>query len=202
MKILHSEIASEAVFGHKYHSSDLPVCSLHVCMKLAIAHAKLIFDRNFLHYFYLSTSEFNVGTVYKECWSSSSSVQGVPKLVHRTCTDWTLAWVHAYISKQFLSLVTLSVTAWTWLVHICEQVSFQVGHSKLYSSDSNSSYYSVDISLSTNQQLYLWHFSGFEQFFYLVLETNKHTYASQLVWCQLTPTNNQIFGYKGQIVER
>ena len=36
---IHSEIASEAVFGHKYHSSDLPVCSLHVRMKLAIAHA-------------------------------------------------------------------------------------------------------------------------------------------------------------------
>ena len=40
-----------AVFGHKYHSSDLPVCSLHVRMKLAITHAKLIFDRNFLHIF-------------------------------------------------------------------------------------------------------------------------------------------------------
>ena len=37
--IIHSEIASEAVFGHKYHSSVLPVCSLHVRMKLAIAHA-------------------------------------------------------------------------------------------------------------------------------------------------------------------
>ena len=59
MKILHSEVASEAVFGHKYNSSDLPVCSLHVRMKLAIAHAKLIFD---LHYFYPGTSEFNVGT--------------------------------------------------------------------------------------------------------------------------------------------
>ena len=62
MKILHFEIASEAVVGHKYHSSDLPVCSLHVRMKLAITHAKLIFDRNFLHYFYPGTSEFNVGT--------------------------------------------------------------------------------------------------------------------------------------------
>ena len=62
MKILHSEIASEAVFGHKYHSSDLPVCSLHFRMKLAITHAKLIFDHNFLHYFYLGTSKFNVGT--------------------------------------------------------------------------------------------------------------------------------------------
>ena len=51
MKILHSEITSEAVDGHKYHSSGLPVCSLHVHMKLAITHAKLIFDRNFLHYF-------------------------------------------------------------------------------------------------------------------------------------------------------
>ena len=38
--IVHSEIASEALFfGHKYNSSVLPVCSLHVCMKLAIAHA-------------------------------------------------------------------------------------------------------------------------------------------------------------------
>ena len=44
-------------------------------------------------------------------------------------------WVgHVYISKQFPSLDTLSVTAPTQLVHICEQVSFQVGHSNLYSS--------------------------------------------------------------------
>ena len=62
IKTLHSEIASEAVFGHKYHSSDLPVCSLHVRMKLAITHAKLIFERNFLHYFYPGTSEFKMGT--------------------------------------------------------------------------------------------------------------------------------------------
>ena len=39
MKKIHSEITSEAIFSHKYHSSDLPVCSLHVHMKLAIAHA-------------------------------------------------------------------------------------------------------------------------------------------------------------------
>ena len=31
--------ASEAIFGHKYHSADLPVSSLHVHMKLVIAHA-------------------------------------------------------------------------------------------------------------------------------------------------------------------
>ena len=31
-------------------------------MKLAIIHARVIFDHNFLHYFYLGTSEFNVGT--------------------------------------------------------------------------------------------------------------------------------------------
>ena len=66
--------------------------------------------------------------------SSSTSVHGVPKLVHRKCTDWALAWAHVYISKQFPSLGTLSVTAWTQLVHICEQVSFQVGHSNIYSS--------------------------------------------------------------------
>ena len=74
--------------------------------------------------------------MYKECPSSSSSVQEVSKLVHRTCTDWALAWAHVYISKQFTSLGTLSVTAWTQLVHICEQVSYQVGHSNFYSSDS------------------------------------------------------------------
>ena len=62
-EIIHSEIASEAVFGHKYNSSDLPVCSLHVRIKLAIAHAnKLIFDLCFLHYIYPGTSKFNVGT--------------------------------------------------------------------------------------------------------------------------------------------
>ena len=38
-KFTHSEIASEAVFSHKYHSSDLPVRSLHVRMKFVIAHA-------------------------------------------------------------------------------------------------------------------------------------------------------------------
>ena len=32
--IIHSEIT---VFGHKSHSSDLPVCSLHVRTKLVIA---------------------------------------------------------------------------------------------------------------------------------------------------------------------
>ena len=38
---------------------------------------------------------------------------------------------HVYISRQFLGLVTLSVTAWTQLVHTCEQVIFQVGQSNL-----------------------------------------------------------------------
>ena len=38
-KLTHPEITSEAIFSHKYHSSDLPVCSLHVRMKFAIAHA-------------------------------------------------------------------------------------------------------------------------------------------------------------------
>ena len=37
---------------------------------------------------------------------------------------------HVYISKQFPSLGTLSVTAWIQLVHICEQVR----HSNFYSS--------------------------------------------------------------------
>ena len=73
-----------------------------------------------------------VAVVYKEWPSSSSSVQGVPMLVHGTCTSWALTWAHVFISKWFLSLVTLSVTAWVLLVHICEQVSFQVGHSNLH----------------------------------------------------------------------
>ena len=72
--------------------------------------------------------------MYKKWPSSSSSVQVVSKLVHMLCTNWALAWAHVYISKQFPSLGTLSVTAWTQLVHICEQVSFQVGHSNFYSS--------------------------------------------------------------------
>ena len=38
--IIHSEIASEAIFGHK---CDLLVCSLHVRTKLAIAHANAWF---------------------------------------------------------------------------------------------------------------------------------------------------------------
>ena len=36
-KNIHFEIASEAVSGHKYHPSDLPVCSFHVRRKLVIA---------------------------------------------------------------------------------------------------------------------------------------------------------------------
>ena len=75
-----------------------------------------------------------VAPVYKKWPSSSSSVQVVSKLVHMLCTNWALAWARVYISKQFPSLGTLSVTAWTQLVHICEQVSFQVGHSNFYSS--------------------------------------------------------------------
>ena len=78
---------------------------------------------------------YAVAPVYKKWPSSSSSVQVVSKLVHMLCTNWALAWAHVYISKQFPSLGTLSVTAWTQLVHICEQVSFQVGHSNFYSSD-------------------------------------------------------------------
>ena len=83
--------------------------------------------------------------VYKECPSSSSSVQGASVQavapVHKECPSLYTGhaqighWLgHVYISKQYLSLGTPSVTAWTWLVHICEQVSFQVGHSNLYSS--------------------------------------------------------------------
>ena len=65
--------------------------------------------------------------MYKECPSSSSSVQGVSKLVHRTCTAWELAWAHVYISKQFPSLGTLSVTAWTQLVHIVNKSVSKLG---------------------------------------------------------------------------
>ena len=72
--------------------------------------------------------------VYKGWPSSSSSVQRVSKFVHMLCTNWALAWAHVYISKQFSGLGTPSVTAWTQLVHICEQVSFQVGNSNLYCS--------------------------------------------------------------------
>ena len=50
-------------------------------------------------------------TVYKECPSSSSSVQGVSKLVHMLCTNLALAWAHVYISKQFPSLGTPTSTA-------------------------------------------------------------------------------------------
>ena len=67
--------------------------------------------------------------VHKWCPSCSSSVQAVPKLVHRACPSWALTWPHVCISKQFLSFDTLSVTAWTLLVYICEQGSFQLGHS-------------------------------------------------------------------------
>ena len=70
----------------------------------------------------------------KVCPSSSSSVQAMSKLVHMLCTNWALVWAHMYISKQFPSLGTPSVTAWTQLVHVCEQVSFQVGNSNLYCS--------------------------------------------------------------------
>ena len=49
--------------------------------------------------------------VYKGWPSSSFSVQGVSKFVHMLCTNWTLAWAHVYISKQFPSLVTPTSTA-------------------------------------------------------------------------------------------
>jgi len=52
-------------------------------------------------------------------------------LIHEICTTWAMAWVHVFVSKWFLSLVTPSVTAWVLLVYICEQDSFQVGHSNL-----------------------------------------------------------------------
>ena len=46
----------------------------------------------------------------------SSSVQGLPKLVHVLCTSWALAWAHVYIFKQFPSLGTPTSTAVIWLV--------------------------------------------------------------------------------------
>ena len=49
--------------------------------------------------------------VYKGWPSSSFSVQGVSKFVHMLCTNWTLAWAHVYISKQFPSLGTPTSTA-------------------------------------------------------------------------------------------
>ena len=49
--------------------------------------------------------------VYKKWPSSSSSVQGVSKLVHMLCTNWALAWAHVYISKQFPSLGIPTSTA-------------------------------------------------------------------------------------------
>ena len=75
----------------------------------------------------------STSVVYKECPSSSSSVQVVSKLVHMLCTNWALAWARVHF-QAVSKMGTLSVTAWTQLVHICEQVSFQVGHSNFYSS--------------------------------------------------------------------
>ena len=49
--------------------------------------------------------------VYKGWPSSSFSVQGVSKFVQMLCTNWTLAWAHVYISKQFPSLGTPTSTA-------------------------------------------------------------------------------------------
>ena len=36
---------------------------------------------------------------------------------------WAIAWVHVhmFVSKWFLNLVTLSLTAWVLLVYICEK---------------------------------------------------------------------------------
>ena len=56
-----------------------------------------------------------IDLVYKVWASSSSSVQGVSKLVHMLCSNWALAWAHVYISKQFQSLGTPTVTYyWNW----------------------------------------------------------------------------------------
>ena len=62
----------------------------------------------------------------QECPSSSSSVQGVHKLGTGLGTC-----VATFPSSFQVCMGTLSVTALTQLVHFCEQVSFQVGHSKL-----------------------------------------------------------------------
>ena len=77
MKVLHSEIASEAVFDHKYHSFSLTVCSLHVHMK-ATAHANnrslTLALHNFIFNFFIifipDTIEFYVGTGRGMPWCS------------------------------------------------------------------------------------------------------------------------------------
>ena len=90
---------------------------------------------------YCTRSAQAVAPVYKKWPSSCSSVQVVSKLVHMLCTNWALTWAHACVHFQAVSKLghsIISVTAWTQLVHICEQVSFQVsfqvGHSNFYSS--------------------------------------------------------------------
>ena len=54
----------------------------------------------------------STSVVYKECPSSSSSVQVVSKLVHMLCTNWALAWARVHF-----------------------QAVSKLGHSKCYSLD-------------------------------------------------------------------
>ena len=86
LKIIHSGNASEAVFGYKYHSSDLPVSSLHVRMKLAIAHAniELIFDLSFLHYFTRAPANFTWAQP-RVCPGVATPLVGKSVIINSTC---------------------------------------------------------------------------------------------------------------------
>jgi len=104
--LVYSEIASEAVFGHKYHSFSL------TCMLASHPHESgrtclsLVFDLGFPHYFYPGTSEFSVGTgpgmpgCSYATESLYSSIICLHKLHARSCDYLDTMQSHLYTLEQ------------------------------------------------------------------------------------------------------
>ena len=70
--------------------------------------------------------------MYKGWPSNSFSVPGVSKFVHMLCTNWTQAWAHVYISKQFPSLGTPTSTA-VFIIYIDHIPDLQLSNSSMTS---------------------------------------------------------------------
>ena len=87
---------------------SLAHCGLHCCKSWSAQAWKLLGN---VHMCPSLCASMYTAPVYKGWPSSSFSVQGVSKFVHMLCTNWTLAWAHVYISKQFPSLGTPTSTA-------------------------------------------------------------------------------------------
>ena len=103
---------NEGYFGGNMHLYSLPFTNisvtLHCCKCWSALALKLLGN---VHMCPSLCASMYTAPVYKGWLSSSFTVQGVSKLVHMLCTNWTLAWAHVYISKHFPSLGTPTSTA-------------------------------------------------------------------------------------------